>query len=693
MSAKSGQRLSTIRDVDPSSGKGQPPDTTDEVGVLLQELDRRHAENAELRGLLGDRQRQYDAILSSTSWRITAPLRALVQFLRGSFGRGFAGGERRAAFQIDRARYEEWVRDYSAISPAGRALLRSRIDDFQAKPRISVVMPSYNVDLRFLREAIDSVRRQIYPYWELCISDDASTLEGVRECLQGYAAVDSRIRVTFRETNGNISANSNTALDLATGDYVALLDADDVLAEDALFWVAQTIAAHPDVELIYSDEDKLDEAGQRHDPYFKTAWNPALMRAQNAFSHLGVFRRSLVEKVGRFREGYEGAQDHDLVLRCADATSADRIRHIPRVLYHWRVSANSTAQSLQSKPYAWNAGRRAIEDHLARLGTAAQVAPAHGIYYQVSYQLPEPAPLVSIIMPSTLGNAVNLTCLQSVLGKTRYPHFELLILAREDHLAAARADAALAAALSDPRVATRAHDSAPFNYSQVNNLGVAAAKGTLLCFLNDDIEVISADWLAQLVARVGLDGVGAAGPMLYYPSGVVQHAGVLLGVGGVADHTFRNMERTEAGYFARGVLEQDYSSLTAACLLVRRAAFEAANGFDTDLPAAFNDIDLCIRMRREGWRLIWTPSARLVHHESLTFGDHRTAERRGQFSRDLALMRGRWPGLLGKDPYYNPNLSLDPAHQFQLAFPPRLPYPPGFLPRTPTEAARTASLG
>jgi GT2 family glycosyltransferase len=693
MSAKSGQRLSSIRDADPSPGKGPPPDTTDEVSVLLQELDRRHAENAELRGLLNDRRRQYEAILSSTSWRITAPLRAVVQWLRGSFGRGFAGGDRGAPFRIDRATYDEWVRDYSAISPAARALLRARVDDFQVKPLISVVMPSYNIDPKYLREAIESVRRQIYPFWELCISDDASTIAGVRECVQEHASVDRRIRTAFRETNGNISANSNTALELATGDYVALLDADDLLAEDALFWVAQAISAHPDVDLIYSDEDKLDETGQRFDPYFKTAWNPALMRAQNAFSHLGVFRRSLVEQVGRFREGYEGAQDHDLVLRCADATTADRICHIPRVLYHWRVSANSTAQTLQAKPYAWNAGRRAIEDHLARRGTAGQVAPANGIYYQVSYTLPEPAPLVSIIMPSTLANPVNLACLQSVLGKTRYPHFELLIVAREEHLAAARAKPTLAAALSDPRVSVQAHDLKPFNYSLVNNLGVAAARGSLICFLNDDIEVISEDWLAQLVSRVSLEGVGGCGPMLYYPSSLVQHAGVLLGIGGVADHAFRNMERTQAGYFARGVLEQDYSSLTAACLLVRRAAFEAANGFDADLPAAFNDIDLCIRLRRDGWRMIWTPAAQLYHHESLTFGDHRASERRGQFSRDLALMRSRWQTLLARDPYYNPNLSLDPAHQFQLAFPPRVPYPPGFLPRAPTESgARTASL-
>jgi hypothetical protein len=464
------------------------------------------------------------------------------------------------------------------------------------------------------------------------------------------------------------------------------MDADDVLAEDALFWIAQAIATHPDVDLIYTDEDKLDENGRRFDPYFKTAWNPALMLSQNAFSHLGVFRRSLIGKVGGFREGYEGSQDHDLVLRCSDATTPDRIRHIPRVLYHWRVSPNSTAQRSSAKPYAWDAGRRAIEDHLARHGLNVRVRPTVGSYYQADYGIREPAALVSIIVPSTLGNTANLKCLQTILGKTRSVNFELLILARAEHIAAARADSAFTSVLSDPRVTIRPHDSTPFNYSIVNNLGVAATKGSFICFLNDDIEVINEDWLAQLVSRVTLDGVGAAGPMLYYPSGPIQHAGVLLGIGGVADHAFRNMDEMEAGYFGRGALEQDYSCLTAACLLVRRSVFEGAGGFDTTLPAAFNDVDLCIRIRRNGWRLIWTPAAKLYHHESLTFGDHSSLERNEQFRRDVELVRSRWQPLLDNDPCYNPNLSLDLARQFQLAFPPRVPYRPDFPPQAPTES-------
>jgi GT2 family glycosyltransferase len=596
-------------------------------------------------------------------------------------------------FLIDRQQYEQWLQSYWVVEPAARKHLSAAVESLPSRPLISVIMPSYNVDPKYLRAAIDSVRRQIYPVWELCISDDASTLKGVREMLEACAAADDRICLTFRATNGHISANSNDALALASGEYVALMDADDILPDDALLWVAHEIAHNPDVDLIYSDEDKIDGSGHRFDPYFKTAWNPALMTAQNAFCHLGVFRRSLVEQVGRFREGYEGAQDHDLVLRCADASSPNRIRHIPRVLYHWRVTPQSTAHSVGTKPYAWSAGCRAIEDFLKRNNISARGDPAQGLYYQVNYEIPDPPPLVSIIVPSTFRNQLNLTCLRSVLDRTSYRNFELLLLATEDHFHAAADDVALSELIADPRVATQPHDSVPFNFSRVNNIGAAAAQGTLLCFLNDDTQVINEDWLGQLVSRVTLDGVGAAGPMLYYPSGPVQHAGALLGIGGVADHAFRNMEPAHAGYFARGVLEQDYSCLTAACLLVRKKTFESAGGFDTTLPAAFNDVDLCIRIRRKGWRLIWTPTARLYHHESLTFGNHSSTERNEQFRRDIELMRDRWQPILDNDPYYNPNLSLDPARQFQLAFPPRVPYPPEFLPKAPTQAgARTASL-
>jgi GT2 family glycosyltransferase len=664
-------------------------DTSSELAAAKREIDRLRTENFGLRRSLSERERKVSDLLSSTSWRITAPLRALVDVLRERrwLRRRPAPRSRSASFEIDRDEYQRWVQSYSSVDAAMRAHLVSAVESLAARPLISVIMPSYNIDPQWMREAIESVRRQIYPHWELCISDDASTRGGVRPLLESYAAQDKRIRIAFRPANGHISANSNSALDLAGGDYVALLDADDVLTEDALFWVAHEIALDPQTDMIFSDEDKIGPQG-RFDPYFKPAWNTALMLGQNAFCHLGVFRRSLVEQVGRFREGREGAQDHDLALRCADATTPERIRHIPRILYHWRATAQSTAATLETKPYAQNAGLRTIEDHLRRKGIKGSVELA-GNFYQVFYQVPEPAPLVSIIVPTTLRNSITQHCLQSVLTQTRYKNFELLLLATEPDLAAGRA--AFADLLADRRVRALTYAAASFNYSWVNNFGVAQAHGSLLCFLNDDVEVISEEWLDTLVARASLDGVGAAGPMLYYPSGQIQHAGVLLGIGGVADHAFRNFERGQAGYFSRATLEQDYSCVTAACMVVRRAVFEQIGGFDVDLPTAFNDVDFCIRLRRTGARIVWTPAAQLYHHESLTFGAHNSPQRAAQFERDVLMLRERWEHALDNDPAYNPNLSFDREHQFRLAVAPRAPFTPGAI-LLGTAVSRTARL-
>ena len=285
-------------------------------------------------------------------------------------------------------RYRLWIKKYEIITAELRRLMAADIATWPSRPLISVIMPSYNIDPKWMTQAIESVLLQIYPHWQLCISDDASTLPGVRPLLERYAAENSRILVTFRSKNGHISVNSNTALTLAGGAYIALMDADDLLSEDALFWVAREIALHPDVDLLFSDEDKIDDSGKRFNPYFKSAWNPALMLSQNAFSHLGVYRRSLVEEVGGFRKGLEGSQDYDLVLRCAEKTAIDRIRHIPRVLYHWRALPGSTASTASAKSYAWAAGKAAIAGHLKRLCVSADVGPALTSYYQVNYAAP-----------------------------------------------------------------------------------------------------------------------------------------------------------------------------------------------------------------------------------------------------------------------------------------------------------------
>src|SRR5579872_1536436 len=372
-------------------------------------------------------------------------------------------------------RYQLWIKRYDTITPELREQMAADIATWPSHPLISVIMPSYNVDPKWMRLAIESVRRQTYPHWELCISDDASTLAAIRPLLERYAAEDSRILVTFRSANSHISVNSNTALALAHGDYIALMDADDLLSEDALFWVAREIVTHPDVDLLFSDEDKIDGNSKRFNPYFKSAWNPALMLSQNAFSHLGVFRRSLVEEVGKFRKGFEGSQDYDLVLRCAERTTIDRIRHIPRVLYHWRALPDSTASTASAKSYAWEAGRRAIAGHLQRLGVSAQVKPALQSYYQVEYDNPTTMPLVSVIVPTTFSGGTAATCLASVLTKSSSKNFQLVLVAHVDRVDAARRNDILAKILKHPRVRVVEFEDRAFNFSRVSNLGARSS--------------------------------------------------------------------------------------------------------------------------------------------------------------------------------------------------------------------------
>lgn len=567
--------------------------------------------------------------------------------------------------------YQLWIKRFDSLTDADRSVIKSAIDRFSKQPLISILMPVYNTEPKWLTRAIESVRAQLYPNWQLCTSDDASTSPHVKEILDGYAKIDERIRIVYRQTNGHISLNSNSALALATGEFIALMDDDDELAEHALFWVANEILCHPDVDLIYSDEDKIDVGGHRCDAYFKPDWNPALILSQNMFSHLGVYRRSLVEKVGGFRAGFEGSQDHDLVLRCADASAPERIRHIPRVLYHWRSMEGSTAAGIDAKPYAWQAGARAIKEHCERHNIAANVSRALSQFYQVDYQVSARLPKVSIVMPTTGNLKLLKPCIQQLFARTTYPDFEILIAINKSHRAVRERADYLDKLVTNPRVQILVYEVEPYSFAKVNNWATQYATGSVLCFMNDDVEVITPDWLEQLVTRVQQEGVGGVGPMLYYPNDTIQHAGVILGIGGVAGHAFIGQPKGSGGYFGRAALEQDLSCVTAACMVMRRSVFDELDGYDANFAIAFNDVDLCIRMRQAGWRIIWTPQVEMYHHESASLGRHDAPERKTTFEREVTLMRMKWAEALDNDPFYNPNLSLS-SNDFALAFPPRI---------------------
>jgi glycosyltransferase involved in cell wall biosynthesis len=573
---------------------------------------------------------------------------------------------------VARLEYWRWIRTFERLSRRDARAAADATARLSFRPLLSVLMPVYNTDPRWLRAAIRSVQSQTYANWELCIADDCSSDPRVGALLRRMAAADRRITPHFRDVNGHISAASNSALALAAGEFLVLLDHDDVLPPHALAAVVHELNRHPDADIVYSDEDRMDRFG-RYSPYFKPDWSPELFRGQNLISHLGVYRTAAVRKAGGFREGLEGSQDYDLALRVSEQTTPDRIRHIPHVLYHWRAIPGSAARGVEEKSYAHSAALRAVRDHLDRSGLQATCEPAPGVPYhqRVRYPVPDPPPHVTIIIPTRDHADLLSRCIVSVRTRSTYTPFDILIV---DNGSVEEASRAYVDRVGAEECVSVLRVDEPFNFSRLNNLAAAGARGTILCFLNDDIEVISPGWLEEMVSLAVQDGVGAVGAMLYYPGDTVQHAGVVLGLGGVASHAHRGMSRGNAGYCARAALTQAASAVTAACMVVRKTVFDEVSGFDEALAVAYNDVDLCLRIQARGYRNVWTPFAELYHHESVSRGDDSQGPDRPRFLAESRLMHERWGGLLNADPFYNPNLPLTRA-DFRLTTAPRHPHP------------------
>jgi glycosyltransferase involved in cell wall biosynthesis/2-polyprenyl-3-methyl-5-hydroxy-6-metoxy-1,4-benzoquinol methylase len=563
--------------------------------------------------------------------------------------------------------YTKWIEVFESNDRPGKALIEL-FNERSDKPLISIIMPVYNVEERWLRASIDSVLEQSYDNWELCIADDASTKPHVERVLQEYLLRYKRIKIVFRDENGHISAATNSALNLASGEFVGFLDHDDVLAPDALYHVANEIYLNPDVNLIYSDEDKIDEDGNRYGHYFKPDFNPDLMRSHNMICHFGVYRRSLVVGLGGLREGYEGAQDYDLALRCLEKIDTHKeVRHIQRVLYHWRAIPDSTASGCYAKTYAIDAAIRAVEQDLRARDVVANVSESDLVpgMIRVRYPLPETPPLVSIIIPTRNGGHLLRQCVESIRNKTDYADYEILLI---DNQSDNRETLDYLNKLNNESNITLFKYDKPFNFSAINNFAAGHAKGDILCFMNDDIEVIDAGWLEEMVSHGCRAEIGAVGARLLYPDNRLQHGGVVLGIGGVAGHAMKYAAEDDMGYMSRAMLIQNYTAVTAACLLVRREVFEEVSGFDSEnLAVAFNDVDLCMRIFQNGYYNLWTPHATLYHHESATRGAEDTPEKQQRFSKEASYMMDKYGPLLKNDPAYNPNLTAK-REDFSLNF-------------------------
>lgn len=555
----------------------------------------------------------------------------------------------------NQASYPNWLARNEVLDIEA---MTQEIATFHYRPKISIAMPVYNVEEKWLRLCIDSILNQVYTNWELCMADDASTDPNVKKILTEYQQLDERIRVVFREQNGHISEATNSALAIATGEFVALLDNDDELAINAFYEVVKVLNENPELDLIYSDEDKIDMDGNRSDPAFKPDWSPDLLLGTNYISHLGVYRRSILEEIGGFRKGYEGSQDYDLVLRFTEKTTKERIKHIPKVLYYWRMLPTSTAVDQGSKGYAFEAGLRAVQDALVRRGINGHAThgAANGLY-DVYYDIKSDK-LVSIIIPTKNGYKDVQRCVSSIIEKTTYQNYEIIMADNGStdpkmHELYAEFEQQLPGRFFVESI------DIPFNFSTINNRAVKKAHGEYLLFLNNDTEVITENWLTLMVSFAQQERIGCVGAKLLYPNNTVQHAGVILGLGGVAGHGHYGYPHGDLGYFGRLAINVNYSAVTAACLLMKKADFDAVGGFEEAFTVAFNDVDLCLKVQALGRDNVWLHEAELYHFESQTRGYDDKGKKKKRFEQEKVMMEEKWGPLIENDPFYNPNLTRD----------------------------------
>ncbi len=550
-----------------------------------------------------------------------------------------------AAYASD---YDRWIAEFE---DRDERLIGFAMRGFRLRPMVSVLLPVYQTPPAILRNAIDSVIAQSYPNWELCIADDHSQSAEVESILQSYVQQDPRIKVSFRASNGGISTASNAALNLASGEYVALLDHDDELVPDALYWTVEAINRRPETDLLYSDEDKIDEAGVRYDPFFKPEWSPDLLLSENYIAHFLVCRRELMTEVGGFCSKYDGSQDYDLILRLTERTA--NILHIPRILYHWRASATSTASVADQKGYAAEAARCALRDHLERLGIEARVVP--GLIagrWRVRYAMPT-EPAVSIIIAAGGKLEALRSNLKSLLAKTDYQNYEIVVIDNSKRGEIEKLVKDFSAEFPR-RVRYIDWRQKPFNYAVINNQAARQCSSPLLVFLNDDTEVISDDWLTAMAELVSRTEVGCVGAKLLYPDGRIQHAGVVMGVFDNCGHAFKGLEGHRQHYFDLPDVIRNVSAVTGACLATKAQLFQEVGGFDEEkFPVAFNDVDLCLKIRQKGYRVLYTPHAVLYHHEAFS----KTAKDLVPHPNEVEAMRTKWKDVIEADPFYSPNLT------------------------------------
>lgn len=566
------------------------------------------------------------------------PPRVLIKYIR-SFIVALKRGNTSSNLFTNQGAYLKWLEGHKEDI---------KVKKFKYEPMYSFIIPTYNVSRKLLSECLDSVLHQSYTNFEVCIADDCSSLKETIDTLHEYEKRDKRVRVTYRDKNGMISEASNTAIKMAKGEYIVLVDNDDVIDENSLYYITDVLNKDKTIDFIYSDEDKIDFKGKYMEPHFKPDYSPDTLMGVNYICHLSCIRKSLVDKVGGFRSKYDGSQDYDLFLRVLDLT--DKVYHIERILYHWRQTATSTAGYLGNKSYAYVNGKKAIEDTLKRRGLKGEVLDNPRVStYLVKYY--HDNPMVSIIIPMKDQWKVSKRCFDSIYNKMKYSNFEIVVI---DNGSALKETIDMLNEYKDH------HDNfkvkrieCEFNYSYLNNEAVKIAKGEYLLFLNNDTEVIEEDFLDYMVGYASLDHVGCVGIKLLYPEKQVQHAGVVLGFGGVAGHIYVANSYYDNGLFGRLVMPYNYTAVTAACMLVKKSKFLKVNGFDEKLKVALNDVDLNLKMLDKGYYNVCLSNVEMIHYESKSRGYEASKSKHERFLREQEYMKKKWGHVIDRDKYFS----------------------------------------
>ncbi len=548
--------------------------------------------------------------------------------------------------------YQIWIKNNE---PTLEELEKQRKKEFKIKPKISILVPMYNTPKKFFEELVNSLIGQTYENWELCLADGSMERN---EKLEAICKKDKRIKYKFIGINKGISENTNSALKLATGDFIALLDHDDLLPQFSLYEIVKCINENPDVEFIYTDEDKFEElGGKRYDPYFKSDFAPDTLRANNYICHFSVFKKELMDKLGGFRSKYDGAQDYDILLRMSETTN--KIVHIPKILYHWRVHALSTAKSGgTAKPYAYEAGIKALEDHIERIGLKGTVRHGNTLgTYKIDYEIIG-EPKVSILIPNKDYISTLKVCLKSIKKLTTYKNYEIVII--ENNSEEKETFDYYNEIDGKDKIKVIYYPEKEFNYSKIINFGVKNSTGEYIVQLNNDTELITPNWLEEMLGYAQREDVGAVGVELFYPDKTIQHAGIIIGIGGVAGHVFKNLPKGIHGYFSKDAMVQNLSAVTAACIMTPKSIYDEVGYMDEKFKVAFNDVDFCLKIREKNKLIIYTPYVQFLHYESKSRGFEDTPEKQARFKREIDRFHEKWQKFLkAGDPYYNINLRLD----------------------------------